>query len=111
MSRQVRGEFKLDVPAIGTKFSSLFHRKAYNAVVGSLSMENEIGPVTTSATIDPAHRVYFDAALKVLPAPYYAGNRPAVGIDNCCYFSSVTKGHDLVKTWPFGVLRFFTVWT
>ncbi|KAJ1492570.1 hypothetical protein T484DRAFT_1770502, partial [Baffinella frigidus] len=61
----VRGEFRRDVPGIGTRFSSMFQRKAYNAVVGTLSMNSKVGPVAASATVDPAHRVYFDAALKV----------------------------------------------
>lgn len=62
----VRGEFRRDVPGIGTRFSSMFQRKAYNAVVGTLSMNSKVGPVAASATVDPAHRVYFDAALKGL---------------------------------------------
>lgn len=48
----------------------MFQRKAYNAVVGTLSMNSKVGPVAASATVDPAHRVYFDAALKVLYHSY-----------------------------------------
>jgi len=61
-----RGEFQLSVPAVATRFSSQFTRKSYNAVVGTLSMRSEVGPITTSATIDPAHRVYMDAAFQSL---------------------------------------------